>query len=389
MFRVISISTDESILQENSRAFNRVEEYSNLSDEFIILVFTLNYKSKIIEKKNGEKIFKVVPIYGHNKIFQVWELLEYFAKNFGGGGGGKAFAPNARPKQTTKIFSQDAFEIGLLSLLLSKIYNFELIIQIHTDISTKFFRRESVRNFLQFCISVFVLKFADKIRVVSNKMKNYLQTNLKIPENKIYLLPIYVDINNFEFILKSTQPPLKGGEVPRKILMISRIEEVKNIPLGIRAVQAYRKISGQDVRLRIVGRGNLKEKYLEIFRDKNFVEWADWTHDVGREFHNADLTLITSDYEGWGLTAVESVACGTPVAISPVGVANEFIVDGVNGFVSRGHDIINIMEAIYKVLDFEFDANKMQESLKNLDAKQAYLEKLQKIFSDKIKDKAS
>lgn len=359
--KVIAIGTDESILDNKSRSFERVRDYASICEEYIVLIFTKNKSAKVIEDGN----FKVVPIVGANKLVQVWKLFRYFnLSTFREGG--------------QILSSQDAFEIGFLSYLIAKKYGFKLLVQMHTDISTKFFRQESLRNFFQLLLALFVLRKAEKIRVVSDKMKIYLEVKLKIKSNNIFLLPIYTDVSRYKFKTPSNSPLVRGRT---QILMISRIEEVKNIPLGIKAVQAYRKISGLDVKLKIVGHGNLKQKYLKQFKGSVWIEWADWTENVQAEYHNADLLLITSNYEGWGLTAVESVACGTPVAISPVGVANEFIVDGINGYVARGHDVINIMEAIYNCLTHEFDSELMQSTLLKLNNKETYLAKLKLLLS--------
>jgi glycosyltransferase involved in cell wall biosynthesis len=365
--KIISIGTDESILNKNSRAYERVREYGEIFESFQILVFTKNKKFKKIEEK--EINFQVVPIYGRNKLLQVFGLFAFF--NGMSKGGGRAAARKENISQTI-LSSQDVFEVGFLTYIISRIYKYKLYVQIHTDISTPYFRNESFRNLFQFFLAKFMLKKADRIRVVSKKMFDYLSP-YRVGGGKVFLLPIYTDISQFEFNLKK--------EKTNTILMISRIEEVKNIPLGIRAVQALRKISRINYKLKIVGKGNLKQKYTKSFKNRNWIEWADWTDNVEKEYHAADCLMITSNYEGWGLTAVESVACGTPVCISPVGVANEFIISGENGVVSRGHDIGNMMEAIYYTLTTEFDESKMLKTLEILDNKKTYLEKMKAFYT--------
>lgn len=376
--QILSLGTDENLLIKNSRTYERIKEYSTLAHEYICFVFTRNIQAQTIQEKVGDSAFKVIPIYGRNKLAQIFNLFYLFPRTVRG------------KKGNSILISQDAFEIGFLCYFLSVYskwkynYDFKLLIQMHTDISTPFFQNESLRNYFQFTLAKFLIKKANSIRVVSQKMHDYISLISPVPYggiNKVFLLPIYVDINLFNFV----RPPgvLQGQLTPgglHKILMISRIEEVKNIPLGIRAVQAFRKLSQQNVQLKIVGSGGLKEKYLKRYKSRSWIKWADWTENVEQEYHDADLLLITSNYEGWGLTAVESVACGTPVAISPVGVANEFIVDGVNGFVARGHDIVNIVEAIYQTLSHEFDENKMRQSLLKLDTKEIYFQKFEKLL---------
>jgi len=47
-------------------------------------------------------------------------------------------------------------------------------------------------------------------------------------------------------------------------------------------------------------------------------------------YNAADVTVLTSHYESFGLVALESIACGTPVVASPVGIIPELIATGNN-----------------------------------------------------------
>jgi glycosyltransferase involved in cell wall biosynthesis len=207
---------------------------------------------------------------------------------------------------------------------------------------------------------------------VSKHLRKYLITNLGVKAHKVFFLPIYTDISKYRFAYKNKFPK-------KNILMLSRIEEVKNIPLGIKAVKALRKLDGQNYHLKIVGTGQIKSKLEKEF-PYNWITWENWTDDVKKEYKQADILLITSNYEGWGLTAIEAVACGTPVVMSPVGVAKEFILTGVNGYVARGHDVINITEAIHLGLTHDFEQEKMKKSLDNLQTKREYFKKFKEML---------
>ena len=51
----------------------------------------------------------------------------------------------------------------------------------------------------------------------------------------------------------------------------------------------------------------------------------------GRYYRAADVTVMPSTYESFGLVAVESMACGTPVVASRVGGLASIVRDGENG----------------------------------------------------------
>lgn len=363
--KIISISTERKLFDKQNKVFERIKEYSVFANENIYLVFTNDKKNLEISEKVGENIFKVVPIFGKNKLEQIYNLFKFF----------KTEDINKQTEQIV-ISSQDAFEIGFLSLFFARKNKAKLLVQIHTDISGKFFKTESLRNFFQYFLAQFVLKKADKIRVVSGKMQNYLFQNLSIEKHKVMLLPIYTDLSKFNFNLKNRKKT--------KILMLSRIEKVKNIPLGILVVEDLRKKTNENIVLKIVGNGSLKKKYLKDFKDKKFIEWADWTENIENEYHEADIFLISSLYEGWGMTAVESVACGTPVVMTPVGAAREFVVDEVNGFVAKNNSRKDLAQALEKSLNFDFDEKVMKKSLENLNTKKEYFTKLKDFFESPV-----
>lgn len=52
----------------------------------------------------------------------------------------------------------------------------------------------------------------------------------------------------------------------------------------------------------------------------------------------ADAVLVTSDYEGFGMAAVEALACEVPVLSTPVGIA-PYALTGIEGCLSAPFDL--------------------------------------------------
>jgi glycosyltransferase involved in cell wall biosynthesis len=63
----------------------------------------------------------------------------------------------------------------------------------------------------------------------------------------------------------------------------------------------------------------------------------------------ADLFLVTSNYEGYGMTIVEALAAGCTVVSTDVGCAREVIQDGVNGFVVSVGDTNVLANVVRKI----------------------------------------
>lgn len=365
--KILSIGTEQKLFEQDSRVYNRIKEYTGIDgvEKFYSFVFT---KSKTHEKKvDGD--FIVVPVIYKYKIFFFFSLSRAIKKE------------KIQNQKDIIVVAQDAFEIGFFSYLISRLFGYKFVVQIHTDISSKYFWRESVRNFIQFLTAKFVVKRADSIRVVSNKIKNYLIEKVKIDREKIFLAPIFA---NELSILKAESEVTMNTEKENILLVLCRLEKVKNIPLAIKSfLELVKDKKYQEYKLKIVGSGT-QEKYLKekwgSYENIIFEKYNNYPYE---EYRKAKLFLLTSWYEGWGMTPIESVSCGTPVVMTAVGCANEFVFDNLNGFISPSFKYKDFSNTIKKALENydNFTDDKIKNSLKMLQTKEEYLKTLGQSFA--------
>jgi len=97
-----------------------------------------------------------------------------------------------------------------------------------------------------------------------------------------------------------------------------------------------------NVRLRIVGEGELRESLVRMLRPVServeFVGFRDW-EELPAEYAAADVLCVPSRYDGWGLVVPEGLAAGLPViATDRMGAALEFVESGRNGWLIRAGD---------------------------------------------------
>lgn len=97
-----------------------------------------------------------------------------------------------------------------------------------------------------------------------------------------------------------------------------------------------------NVRLRIVGDGELRESLVRMLRPVServeFVGFKDWG-ELPAEYAAADVLCVPSRYDGWGLVVPEGLASGLPViATDRMGAALEFVESGRNGWLIRAGD---------------------------------------------------
>jgi glycosyltransferase involved in cell wall biosynthesis len=75
----------------------------------------------------------------------------------------------------------------------------------------------------------------------------------------------------------------------------------------------------------------------------------------------ADLLLLPSLHESFGLVALEAMACGVIPVVTNRGGAGEFIQDGLNGFLRDPHDVPGMARAAVQVLQDDVLRQEMAE----------------------------
>ncbi len=274
------------------------------------------------------------------------------------------------------VTSQDPVETGLVAYLSSKILKCAFAIQDHGyHFHGDYYRKESWLNQLRYLFARFVVVRADAIRVVSQRTAGALQV-LNVEPSKIIRFPLtlnrkYQESNNSNSSAISDQRTVIQAEDDsarykiqntKYLLLVCRFVPIKRIDLAIHAFSIVAKQNPQ-VKLKIVGGGPLEDqikRWIADFDLQNRVEITPWTNDLADLYRGATATLITSDREGYGMTAVESLACGTPVIMTNVGCAYEVVKDSINGYIVPVGDVMSIADRMERVIN---DPNNFTENI--------------------------
>ncbi len=145
----------------------------------------------------------------------------------------------------------------------------------------------------------------------------------------------------------------------RVMLFAGRIQPLKGADVAVRVLAA---IDDPDVVLLIVGgpsgidgerelqRLHLLVAELGIAERVQFV--APQAHAaLARYYRAADVCLVPSRSESFGLVALEAASCGTPVVASSVGGLRHLVADGVSGFLVGCCDAANFVAPVRSILD--------------------------------------
>lgn len=169
----------------------------------------------------------------------------------------------------------------------------------------------------------------------------------------IRVIPCGVNLDLFRPIKKEVARSylgLNGGDI---LLFVGRIVPLKGIDHLLKAITYLEK--KQNIRVIVIG-GN-EQSQEEIKKLKNLSEDLHISksitflglvkQDILPFFYSAaDLCVVPSYYESFGLVLLESLACGTPVIATKVGGAKGVIRDGETGYVLESNDPSHLADKI-------------------------------------------
>lgn len=344
------LSLDQNILKEGSASRKRHFDYGKICDSLDIVVFsgTAGMANDVEQEQENVKIYGIA---GKNKIIK---LINAYKK-----------AKELCDNKVDLVTTQDAAFTGFIGYLLKRKYGIKLNIQIHGN------EEKFLNKVLFYFTQRKIIRSADSLRVVSERLKKYVMKRYGIEESRIFKIQIYTPAE-----LKTRNAANSvGGQKPRNtpsgsftILTVGRLVKIKNIGLQIKALADVIKIFPK-ARLVIVGDGPERKKLVRMtqrLRLQDNVEFvgSGWKadFDLSSYYKSADLFLLTSHGEGWGLVVIEAMAAECPVIMTDVGCAGEVVKNGKTGLVIPLNDKKALIAAICDLIS---DSAKRRELSRN------------------------
>ena len=151
------------------------------------------------------------------------------------------------------------------------------------------------------------------------------------------------------------QPVARAAALPRRVLFVGRFDPYKNVVGLLAAFEQVRKLMPGTVRLVIAGAPDPRyPEPLEFARRHDLEKDIEWLGYVSgpqlvAAYQQADVFVLPSLYEGFGLTVVEAMACGTPVVCSNVSSLPE--IAGEAALSVAPADTAGLAQAIRRVLE--------------------------------------
>ncbi|MGB8644286.1 MAG: glycosyltransferase [Anaerolineae bacterium] len=186
------------------------------------------------------------------------------------------------------------------------------------------------------------------------------------PADRIAVIPPGVDTELFHSVPRLRAKEWIGSYNQKTVLFVGRIDPVKGLDNWFRAMRRVVEIA-PDLRNRmcicLIG-GDVDDdidpnsEMARLDRLKDDLEIADLVTFLGGRaqsalpyyYSAADLVVMPSRYESFGLAALEAMACGTPVVASDVGGLSFVVRDGETGYLVPEGDIDGLARCILDIL---------------------------------------
>ena len=200
-------------------------------------------------------------------------------------------------------------------------------------------------------VITFAINESNAVTAVSESIKKHPQKHIKVGR-EIEVKPNVIGLEQYN--LKEENITLKNSFCPNdeKILIhISNFRKVKRTEDVLRIFDIVRQ--QKSVVLLMVGDGPERSRLEQLCRELNVcdqVKFLGKVKDTERILSIADVFILPSESESFGLAALEAMAAKTPVISTNTGGIPEVNKNGVSGFLSNVGDVKSMAENTLKIL---------------------------------------
>lgn len=206
-----------------------------------------------------------------------------------------------------------------------------------------------------------VISIADEIVASTTDERSQLESLYATPPDKINIIPPGVDITRFYPIPPDEAKEFVGIPDDEKMLLyVGRIEPLKGVDILIKAIAQLRRadvLSECPHYLYIIGgdpdpeNGSMNREMQRLQNLCKELGVGDMVLFLGKRdqdtlqyyYSAAEVVIMPSHYESFGMVALESMACGTPVIATQVGGLQHLVQNEKTGF-TIPNDNVDVLE---------------------------------------------
>lgn len=204
------------------------------------------------------------------------------------------------------------------------------------------------KNFVAKSILKFNFKKADLLCATSYTIQDYIHQVINVP---VSVIPFGININEF----KPKKVESFYNENDFVLGSIKPVESLYNIDILIKSfAQLLPKYD--NLKLLIIGDGTEKNALIELCKQLDILEKVKFTgripfNEISNYYNMIDILVNISEYESFGVSVVEAMACGTPVIVTNVGGLKEVVKDDTVGLKVNIGDVDDTIKAIERLIN--------------------------------------
>ena len=328
--RVIFLSYgDDSFHLNKSGVLDRHIKYSESFDNMLVIHLCKRKNLPVIKRKN----LSITPISGNNYAIAFLKAIIFILYKID-------------KRDFNIVTTKDFFLTGILGLFVKIFKGIKLHVQNHSSIidNENWLNERKILNPFLNVLGKFIIKRADRLRVVNQLEKDIYVSTLGINPSLIDVFPVPSNITNNNDI--SNNEVLKFKEVnkitePIVIGWAGRFVETK----GINYLFKYtRLLIDNNHKVQLCLAGNYEKSFYDLrslektYNIKPIYLGHIESRDLKLFFMAIDIYLHTSSYEGYGIVIRQALSFEKPVISYKSAGAIENIENGENGYLYEDKD---------------------------------------------------
>ncbi|MGO9271934.1 MAG: N-acetyl-alpha-D-glucosaminyl L-malate synthase BshA [Terriglobia bacterium] len=199
-------------------------------------------------------------------------------------------------------------------------------------------------------ITQFSIEQSDAVTAISEYLRGVTLTEFRI-QRTVEVIPNFVNCDVFEPADGDCRRDEFASDDEKILVHLSNFRPVKRIPDVVEIFDRVRRRI--PAKLMMIGDGPDRTVAEWLVREKGLMRdviFLGKQNQVQTLLNCADVLLLPSEIESFGLAALEAMACGVPVVASRVGGVPEVIEDGVEGYLVPSHDVETMAERALAIL---------------------------------------
>lgn len=229
-------------------------------------------------------------------------------------------------------------------------------------------------------VVTFSINESDGVTAVSEHLRNETYESFRIT-NEIEVIPNFIDLEKFK---KQKKEHFKKAICPNGEALVVHTSNFRKVKRVQDVITVFASLHNEvSSKLLMIGDGPERTKAEMMCRELNIVDAVRFLgklEAVEEVLSVADLFIMPSEKESFGLAALEAMACEVPVISSDAGGLPELNVQGVTGFMSAVGDVEDMTRKSLFILDKNNLLTFKQNALKR--AKEFDISKILPLYED-------